>query len=206
VSCKGQRSEQEKKMIRSAILKPTDSPQAWVGCLGCYNNGNLFGKWLPAAEADDLTAAGLATLENVGGYLAHRCVKCFGDEFQVFDHEGLEGFISGECSTLEAVNAAEFIEDLEKKRLDADAVRAWFSFSGEKMDSFDVSRFEDHYRGEWDTFEEYVQNYAEGCYSEELSKARWPFSCIDWEKAARELSYDYHTEDSPSGCVYVFSN
>lgn len=27
--------------------------------------------------------------------------------------------------------------------------------------------------------------------AQELSDAKWPFTCIDWEQAAKELSHDY---------------
>lgn len=29
----------------------TDEPRAWVGCLACYNEGNLNGDWYSATDA-----------------------------------------------------------------------------------------------------------------------------------------------------------
>ncbi len=40
-------------------------------------------------------------------------------------------------------------------------------------------------------FEEYAQELAEDLYGEALRGAQWPFSCIDWERAANELRADY---------------
>jgi hypothetical protein len=37
----------------------TDTVRAWVGCLGCYNNGNLVGEWIDGTECADLVEAGL---------------------------------------------------------------------------------------------------------------------------------------------------
>jgi hypothetical protein len=37
-------------------------------------------------------------------------------------------------------------------------------------------------------FEEYAQELAEDCYD---MPDGWPFRCIDWEQAARELAMDY---------------
>lgn len=40
-------------------------------------------------------------------------------------------------------------------------------------------------------FEDYARDTAEDIYGKELGQAKWPFSCIDWEQAARELQQDY---------------
>lgn len=40
-------------------------------------------------------------------------------------------------------------------------------------------------------FEEYARDLAEDLYGKELSESRWPFDCIDWERAADELLHDY---------------
>jgi len=43
-------------------------------------------------------------------------------------------------------------------------------------------------------FEDYAQELAEECGLVNHN-ANWPNSCIDWEKAARELQWDYSTVD-----------
>jgi len=43
-------------------------------------------------------------------------------------------------------------------------------------------------------FEEYAQELAEDC-GMIPSDAKWPCTCIDWEKAARELRMDYTAID-----------
>lgn len=176
--------------------------RAWVGCLGCYNSGRLIGKWINAEGAADVTGQGLATLENVGGYIAPRCVICFGDEFWVMDHEGLEGFISGECSPQEAQEAAEKLQELESEGLDIGAVKAYIENYHQTWREFDTDQFQDSYQGEWSTFQEYAENLAEECGLVD-SDAAWPNNCIDWERASRELFWDYWEADSPNG-VYVF--
>ena len=183
------------------MITITDQASAWVGCLSCYNNGSLVGKWVPGIEATDLEAAGLAKVETVGDYTAPRCVRCFGDEFWVMDHDNYFGFIDGECSPAEAQKAAELIAEIEADGVDIAAAAAWISYTGQEWDR---SSFEDSYAGEYDTFEEYAEELAGELYGKELQEARWPFSCIDWKHAARELSYDYHTEDSPRGGVFIF--
>lgn len=182
----------------------TETPRAWVGCLSCYNSGALVGTWIDGWAANDLELAGLAKVETVGDYTAPRCVRCFGDEFWVMDHENFGGLIKGECSPAEAAAAAEFIADLERENIETAAAIAWLSFTGRKIQDWDTSEFEDSYCGEYESFQAYAEELAEELYGKELSDARWPFSCIDWEKAARELSYDYHTEEAPGGGEYIF--
>lgn len=50
-------------------------------------------------------------------------------------------------------------------------------------------------------FEEYAREIAEDCC--DMSHAdRWPFTCIDWEQAAKELAMDY-TEVTYQGDTYL---
>lgn len=42
-------------------------------------------------------------------------------------------------------------------------------------------------------FEDYARHFAEGIHGKDVRDAQWPFSCIDWERAARELAMDYTT-------------
>lgn len=40
-------------------------------------------------------------------------------------------------------------------------------------------------------FKEYAQQFAEDCGYLERAPDTWPFTCIDWDEAAKELRYDY---------------
>jgi antirestriction protein len=164
-----------------------NTPRAWVGCLGCYNSGRLVGKWIDGREAGDLVAAGLATVETVGDYTAPRCVRCFGDEFWTMDLEGYGGFLSGECSPITAQEIALLIEELERQGIDLDAAGAFIEDRG----AWDLDAFQDSYVGQYESLEEYAQELAGELYGKELDDARWPFTCINWQHAAEELSHDY---------------
>ena len=167
----------------------TDTPSAWVGCLGCYNSGALVGKWLEGELIGDPVAAGLASLESVGDYTAPRCVRCFSDEFMVFDHEGFAGLIRGECSLTDAVQALEDLEQVERSGYDLEAVAAFISWAN----YWSLSEFEESYAGEYETLEEFAEQFALDTGALDDSAA-WPHNCIDWERAALELSYDYTLE------------
>lgn len=172
----------------------TDTPRAWVGCLGCYNSGALVGKWLEGELIGDPVAAGLATLESVGDYTAPRCVRCFSDEFQVFDHEGFLGILRGECSLREAAEAVETLEELERQRYDLGAVSAFIGWAN----YWSLEEFEESYQGKYSTMEEFAEQLALDTGALDDSAA-WPHNCIDWERAAWELSHDYTLEGG-----YVF--
>lgn len=50
-------------------------------------------------------------------------------------------------------------------------------------------------------WEEYTRETAEELYGKELRDSHWPFNCIDWERAARELQMDY-TSGEFDGVTY----
>jgi antirestriction protein len=175
----------------------TTTPRVWVGCLGCYNSGNLNGVWVDGSEASEVVAvAGLATLENVGGYIAPRCKMCFGDEFWVFDHENFGGLISGECSPQEAQEKAELLESIEEDRREA------FIEYAEHVGAeyADVRRFEDAYMGQYDEAEDFARELLES--TGDLSGDSFLSRYFDWEAYTRDLFFDYFMTDSG----YVFSN
>jgi len=178
----------------TSTIDSADAFAVWVGCLGCYNNGQLNGVWVDARDAADLEALGLAKIETVGDYTAPRCVRCFADEFWVFDTDTSIKAFQQEMSPTEAAELARGLDAAIEAGHDIEALNAWMSYSGEK-DLSDLSNFEDSYMGHRDGgLVEYAQELAEEMHGEEMATARWPFSCIDWDHAARELAYDYYEE------------
>ena len=59
----------------------------------------------------------------------------------------------------------------------------------------DLSDFEESYQGQYKNDEEFAQEQAEELYSAELKDSTWPFTCIDWERAAHDLMMDYTEQD-----------
>jgi len=170
------------------------TPRAWVGCLGCYNNGALFGKWIEGVNASDLTGNGLATLENIGGYIAPRCVKCFGDEFWVFDHENYLGLIEGECSPSEAEEAADTIEAMPEEEREA------FGEYVAHVGSATYEQFEEANCGQWDSEEAFAEDLLAS--TGDLDPNSFLARYFDLEAFARDLFYDYFITDSG----HVFRN
>lgn len=58
------------------IAQTTVRPSVWIGCLACYNEGILNGRWFPAEEAGEVTPEDL----HLG--------PTYHDELWIFDHEG----------------------------------------------------------------------------------------------------------------------
>lgn len=54
-------------------------------------------------------------------------------------------------------------------------------------------------------FEEYAQDLAEDCGMMD-KEPQWPYTCIDWEKAAQELQYDYSSVDVDGQTYWYLSH
>ena len=162
--------------------KDTTTPRAWVGCLSCYNSGRLLGKWIDGTECEDLESAGIATLETVGDYTAPRCVKCFGDEFSVMDHENYLGLISGECGISEAAGQLAEINDDNEREI----VIAWL---GNGM-QFDLDTMRDCYLGEYSSDQDMAEEYISGTGMLDGKEMEFLARYFDYESFARDLMND----------------
>ena len=168
------------------MLTDTETPRAWVGCLGCYNAGVLNGAWVDGEQAGDISLA-VKVIEresylSVGKVTV--CVVCGSDEFWVFDHENFDGLISGECSPMEAQEKAELLSSVDES--ERDAWRAWLANG--MVEDLDTMR--DAYVGEYESDQAMAEEYVEstGLLSDiPESIARY----FDMEAFARDLMYDH---------------
>lgn len=170
----------------------TTEPAAWIGCLSCYNSGRLVGDWHPAITAGDVTTDQIHGRTIAAG--TH-------EELWVLDHEGLP--IKGECSPADAQRFAEVLAEVDKWQ--RPAFLAWWASGDYIADGDDlpcVGDFEERYAGEWDSFTDYAAELFDECgYGSEMPEHLAPY--FDMAAWARDLAYDYTTEDAPGG-VYVF--
>lgn len=185
-----------------------ETPRVWVGCLSCYNNGDLVGYWVDAVDApQDMPAwdAGGSGMAKAHAYLAGR--GFIHEELWVFDFENFGGLLKGECSPADAVRLGEAVEAINDDGYPLDAVAAWLSNGGETLgDWADISEaFQDSYYGEYDSGRDYAMELAEGT-GVDLSVPVWPFTCIDWDRAWNELRLGdgMWTEPTGTGSVYIF--
>jgi hypothetical protein len=180
----------ETKKEYTSTLDSGDAFAVWVGCLGCYNGGRLNGEWVDARDCDDLAALGLAKQDENGVYW---CNSCGADEFWIFDTDTQIKEYQKEMSIQSAKEKARDLAAALERGHDIEALSAWMDHTG--GDLSDLSSFEDSYIGYFEGgLREYAEELAADLYGKELAEARWPFSCIDWDHATRELSYDYFEE------------
>lgn len=91
-------------------------------------------------------------------------------------------------------------EKLVADGADEAAVDAYIALG---IDDDDLSNFTESYEGKFDSDVEFSQQVAENlglcsdpsCGSHDTCTAAWPYTCIDWEWAARELMNDYGEQD-----------
>jgi antirestriction protein len=158
--------------------------QVWVGCLACYNAGNLNGKWLDAADATDW-----------------KCSNPTHEEFWVFDLENMP--VREEMSPSTAQAWAELVEDIDSDD-EYEAFRAWLE-NDHKSDPGDVdlSSFRDAYFGTWESERAYAENYADEIIGVDDDPA-WPFNHVDWDSATDDLMQGYWSAKVTNG-VAIFS-
>jgi hypothetical protein len=164
-------------MIAIGNDKSTDTPSAWIGCLGCYNAGRLIGKWIPGLECDDLEAAGLT--DSAG-----RCTRCGADEFLAMDHEHFLGLLDGgEPNPQECYEAA--LQLAEVQEYEREILAAWI---GNGMD-FDLDAMRDSYIGEYEGDREFAESLVnENGLLESIPENLQNY--FDYDAYARDLMYD----------------
>lgn len=168
------------------------SPRIYVADLAAYNEGELHGVWLDATD-DDLAEQAQAMLKP-----GH-------EEWAIHDYEGFGELRIDEYESLDNVHTLAMLIDEH-----GDAFAAYVDHVG-GIEYATAESFEDAHCGEWESEEEYAEQLAvDTAPTTELHEwlrgdAPWPFNCIDWEQAARDLFMgNYWSADAGSGRVYVF--
>ena len=170
---------------------------AYIACLASYNNGILYGAWVDLEEA--------TTAEEI-----QKCIDWIlatsptpgAEEWAMHDGSGMPGILARtEGLDLEDLAAyAATVAGLTDND-DREAYRLACDDRGQILTEDD---FRDTYQGCHRSEEDYASQLAEDLGLTD-DKATWPQTCIDWEAAWRELSYDgCHSEPCSSGGVHIF--
>lgn len=182
----------------------TTTPAAWIGCLSCYNNGHLRGKWITAqqaademngapniVEADKITYAGQAyEMKLPGGVQVTACRKCGGDEFDVFDTEHLPT----KMTAAEFYRNAETLAELDDAG-NLEQITALAGFLGmETLDEL-ITYDENNYCGQWDTFLEFAEHFAHDVDLLSTMPENLAYY-FDYEKYARDLAHSFLYDDT----------
>lgn len=173
------------------------TPAAWIGCLACYNNGTLRGKWITAQQAademngDEITYGGQAyKMKLAGGVEMTACRKCGGDEFDVFDTEHLPH----KMTTAEFYRNAETLAALDDAG-DLERITALAGWLGTNNLDTLIEYDADNYVGQYDTFQDYAEQYADdtALFADVPEHLAYYF---DMAAYARDLQHDFYHDDA----------
>ena len=178
--------------------------KVWLGCIGCYNEGNLVGKWMPADQLEDTHDKGQKLIRAVG------CNKPLHGEWRIHDYDGpIASCYSEEHPDIdELIEMMNFIdEDSLEFHPDTYTV-ALMVHRDRTTDAPTVSELEElaHeviHIGYRHDLKDYFMEWA---YDVGYITSGHPMeSYIDWEHFAQNCMYDY-SEYECNGNLYIVEN
>tara|TARA_R110002020_G_scaffold265803_2_gene480577 strand:+ start:1127 stop:1687 length:561 start_codon:yes stop_codon:yes gene_type:complete len=173
-----------------------DVSKVWVGCIGCYNEGNLVGKYMDADRLDDTLDKGQGLVRAAG------CYKPDHEEWRIHDYDGP----IASCYREEHPDIEELIEMMNFIDEDPDTYTvALMAHRDRSSDAPTASAIEElahevvHIGYQCD-LKDYFMEFAIDCG---LIKDDHPMlSYIDWEHFAQNCMYDY-SEYEYNGSLYI---
>lgn len=166
----------------------TTTATVYVGTYAKYNNGDISGEWVDLSyysDAEELLARFAEIHEDESD-----------PEYMIQDKEGescILSMIGESMSEDEWETVLEKISEIEGSYLDIEVISAYCSGFGYNLADVAISDIEEAYSGSYDSDEEFAEDMADQCGYKIPNE--WPFRCIDWEWAARELMCDYMEHD-----------
>ena len=192
--------------MSNTITKPaciaTGEPDVgiYVACLASYSAGTLHGSWI---DLEPEGGTDREAIEEAIAWILATSPTPGAEEYAVHDSSGLPDCLSRtEWPDLDEIEAyIDALSDLPDED-DREAYRLACNDAGQVLD---VDDFRDRYQGCWSSEEDYAQERAEQITETRDLHKFWPTSCIDWEQAWRELTYDgYSSESCRTGGVHIF--
>jgi antirestriction protein len=177
------------------------NPQIWVASLSDYNQGNLYGVWLDATLDPD-------ELENAVAFMLRNSPSRDAEEYAIFDADDFGGYQVGEYTNLKTVSRiAQGVAE------HGPAFAEWVDLVGDQSDELLTDEaFRDHYEGEWDSLEDYVEYMLdETGFTAELERALAGlpevlrrYVKVDVDGIAEEWAQGLHVVERGDGKVWVF--
>ncbi|MGX7874404.1 antirestriction protein ArdA [Mesorhizobium sp. ORM6] len=186
----------------------------YAACLASYNNGVLYGRWIDASDDVDAMQAEINAMlresrfPNVMVNDPETSLPVpSAEEWAIHDSEGL-GDIGEYAGLAEIARRAAVAELADEKDIPLAVLLAFASdhLNGE-WDSADLeSEVDDRYRGSYDTWRDFAQEFTEET-NDMNAIPQWLKGHIDWDSIARdfELSGDFSAyRDGETGSLYLF--
>lgn len=170
-------------------------PRVWIGCLSCYASGHLVGTWSDAINAGQMT---IKDLHEAAGEPMRDC-----EEMWCLDSDGIP--LDREMSREEATTWGNAYAELEPHLWPALSawVRSGVYIAEGTGDVPCVSEFVDHYRGSWESFNEYMTQSAE----DTSMMDGWPelaVSYFNWAGWINDQEHYHTVMPDPEGGVFIF--
>lgn len=179
--------------------------RVWVGCIGCYNEGNLVGKWMDADQVDlwwrsvPLLTQGVLR-EDGEEHLV--CTKPLHEEWRIHDYDGP----IASCYREEHPDIDELISMMNLIDEDPDEYTVALMIHRDRTtDAPTASAIEElagqviHIGYRMD-LKDYFMEFAIDCG--DIDSDHPMFSYIDWEWYARDCMYHY-SEYEYDGSLYI---
>lgn len=185
----------------------------YVASLSDYNAGRLLGVHidLDGKDEDDVWAEINAMLK--------RSPEMVAEEWAIHDYEGF-----GPLRLSEYESIGKIVAIAEKVAEHGDAFLGWLSYEDREVDEFD--RFEDQYRGEWDSERAFAEDqvmeigFNEVSASIEVPKGPYGieketinvfdqlYGVLDWDHITTEVVQHgtYYSIDTPEHRVWMFDS
>lgn len=163
--------------------------EVYVGTWAKYNEGNLYGKWMKLSDFNNHEEFVKACRE------LHKDEE--DPEFDIQDYQYIDGYLTDSLfhsdlywDMLEVIN--------DNPHVDWDMIAVWCDLKSVEIETADdledaISDAEEHYRGKFDSDEEFAEQEMEEMFPQDLPS--WIRNNIDWEGVARDLMYDYSEQD-----------
>lgn len=179
-------SNQAIRRIAQAISSSDNSPKVYVGTYRKYNNGSIKGAWLDLDDYGDAEEFYDAAME------LHSDEE--DPELMFQDWENIPDWaISESHIDPKFFEVKELTSDWDDERRKAfDVFQNWAGYDLSKTDADEVvSSFEDSYRGQFRSLEDYAYGFIEDIGMENINNMEFYF---DVEKFGRDLGYDGYNE------------
>ncbi|MBU1800856.1 MAG: antirestriction protein ArdA [Actinobacteria bacterium] len=168
----------------------------WIGCLACYNEGDLVGNWYAAMDAAAISTDSLHQDAGHPQRVDH-------EELWVMDHEDLP--TTGECSPHIASAWAHLLAELDE--WERPAFVAWVRSAGTYWIDGDglpsTQDFRDAYSGQWFSFTDYAADLLDQTGELESVPAHLR-GYFDLDSYARDLALDFDVIPDHQTGVWVF--
>lgn len=153
-----------------------DEFRVWVGCMGCYNEGNLVGEWFAGSDAPQ----DMAAFDEALDILPADHKSDGHEELWVYDHEGSP--VRSEYSPMDAELYAAELESIEAEELPY--YLAWLDNEGTPLLEGNLEGFRESRTG-YSDLAEYVADVYDG--SGEVPEWIQPHIHAVYEAMARDM-------------------